>query len=69
MGITTLACTNATNWCDGVSSVINQEAPTDWTMLPIVDARLAIQIARKTGKEKGENEEGEGAGNRGMGPD
>ena len=43
------AWTSAISRCCGVSSVINQAAPTAWTIDPTFEARLAIQIARNAG--------------------
>src|SRR3546814_12562360 len=48
------------NRCDGVSSVISHPAPTAWIVAPMVDARLAIQIARNAGKRKGASADGAG---------
>ncbi|WP_236616832.1 hypothetical protein [Sphingobium lactosutens] len=39
---------------DADSDVIIHAAPTDWINPPKFDARLASQIARNTGMEKGE---------------
>ena len=41
------ACTSATRSAEPVIEVISQAAPTDWMRLPRLDARLAIQTARK----------------------
>jgi hypothetical protein len=49
IGIVALACTSAMSRCEPVSSVISHAAPTDWIIDPILDARLAIQIARNAG--------------------
>ena len=41
------ACTSATMSAEPVIEVISQAAPTDWIRPPRLDARLAIQTARK----------------------
>ena len=43
------ACTSATSWCDLVRSVISQAAPTVCIVVPMLEARLAVQMARKAG--------------------
>ena len=49
------AGTSATSTGEADSEVIIQAAPTDWISPPKLDARLAIQIARKMGMAKGED--------------
>ena len=47
------AWTSATIFADEVIEVIIQAAPTDWMRPPKLDTRLAAQMARKVGFEKG----------------
>ena len=55
------AGTSATSTGEADSEVIIQAAPTDWISPPKLDARLAIQIARKMGMAKGEEGWGDSA--------
>ena len=49
IGIVAEACTSAIRTWLRVSSVISHAAPTDWIIEPMLEVRLAIQIARKAG--------------------
>ena len=43
------ACTRLTISGEGASDVISQLAPVFWIHMPVLEARLAIQSARKAG--------------------
>src|SRR5215218_2501006 len=51
------ACTRAMRSADAPMDVISQAAPTDWISPPKLEARLAIQTARKIGCRKGDKED------------
>ncbi|MDR7155344.1 hypothetical protein J2W40_002171 [Sphingobium xenophagum] len=54
IGSVVAAGTNAISIGEADSEIIIHAAPTDWISPPKFDARLAIQIARKVGMEKGD---------------
>jgi hypothetical protein len=47
------ACTRPTISGEGASEVISQPAPVFWIHMPVLEARLAIQSARKAGWRRG----------------
>jgi hypothetical protein len=47
------ACTRLTISGEGASEVISQPAPVFWIHMPVLEARLAIQSARKAGWRRG----------------
>jgi hypothetical protein len=51
------ACTRAMRSADAPIDVISQAAPTDWINPPKLEARLAIQTAKKMLCWKGANED------------
>jgi hypothetical protein len=51
------ACTRAMRSAEAPMEVISQAAPTDWINPPKLEARLAIQTARKMRCRKGDNED------------
>ncbi|EQB31429.1 hypothetical protein M529_14875 [Sphingobium ummariense RL-3] len=59
IGRVVAAGTSAISTGEAPSDVIIQAAPTDWISPPKLDARLASQIARKIGMEKGDGAVGE----------
>ena len=62
IGSVVAAGTSAISIGDADSEIIIQAAPTDWISPPKLDARLAIQMARKVGTEKGDGAGGDSAG-------
>ncbi|EAT08278.1 hypothetical protein SKA58_07523 [Sphingomonas sp. SKA58] len=54
IGRVVAAGTSAISKGDAERDVIIHAAPTDWISPPKLDARLANQIARNTGMEKGD---------------